>query len=63
MSENTEIKGICCFCQEDCNPLSQSCSLCKRRWIYIDNYTHTENEEKEENDEDEENEEENKEED
>lgn len=26
--------GICCFCQEDCNPLSQSCGQCLRNSLY-----------------------------
>ena len=23
-------RGICCFCQEECNPSSQSCGRCSR---------------------------------
>lgn len=23
-------RGVCCFCEEDCNPLSQSCGRCVR---------------------------------
>jgi hypothetical protein len=27
----TDEKGICCFCKEGCNPLSQSCGSCIRQ--------------------------------
>jgi hypothetical protein len=27
----TDEKGICCFCKEECNPLSKSCGSCIRQ--------------------------------
>lgn len=29
-SEEEKVWGTCCFCQDDCNPLAQSCGACMR---------------------------------
>lgn len=26
--------GICCFCGEGCNPMSQSCGICARKLFF-----------------------------
>jgi hypothetical protein len=34
-NEDQEIRGTCCFCMSDCNPLSQACGHCMRRGINL----------------------------
>jgi hypothetical protein len=30
-SDNQEVVGTCCFCEGECNPMSQSCGVCARK--------------------------------